>query len=179
MPSLRKEREASVATLTEDLKNIEGLVVAGYVGVKTPELNELRDKLRPIKSRCTIVKNTLVRLALKGAGIDGGFSDFFDGQSALVLQKENALASLKVLVDFEKAHANFKIRAGHMNGKVMKPAEIKAMASLPTKPVLMSIMLSRMQGPLQGFHSVLTGPLRYLVSGLSQVAKKKEAAGNK
>ena len=59
MPSLRKEREESVQTLTQDFDGLEGLVVAGYVGVKTPELNELRGKLRPIKAKCQIVKNRL------------------------------------------------------------------------------------------------------------------------
>lgn len=176
MPSLRKEREATVATLTRELGDIEGLVVAGYVGVKTPELNELRDKLRPVKGRCSVVKNTLAKLALKNAGIDGGFADFFDGQSALVIQKGDAVASLKVLVDFEKAHANFKIRAGHMNGKVMKPAEIKAMASLPGKPQLLAMLLGRLQSPLYGFRGALEGNLRYLHSALGQVAKQKESA---
>jgi large subunit ribosomal protein L10 len=177
MPSLRKEREDVVADLTKDLESVGGLVVAGYVGVKTPELNELRDKLRPLNSRCTVVKNTLAKIALKNAGVNGGFSDHFDGQSALVIQKGDALASLKVLVDFEKAHANFKIRAGHMEGRTLSVAEVKAMAALPTKKVLLSMLLSRLQGPLQGFHSVLTGPVRYLASALDQAAKKKAAAG--
>ena len=177
MPSLKNERQDAVATLTKDLgEGLQGLVVAGYVGVKTPELNELRSKLRPMKARCTVVKNTLARIALKNAGIADGLSDFFDGQSALVIQKGDPLASLKVLVDFEKAHANIKIRAGLMNGKTMKPAEIKAVAALPAKPVLLAILLGRLQGPLQSFHSVLNGPLGYLVRGLDLVAKKKEAA---
>ena len=176
MPSLRKEREEAVAALTGELKDIECLVVAGYVGVKTPELNELRDKLRPVKSRCSVVKNSLAKIALKGAGINGGFSDFFDGQSALVIQKGDALASLKVLVDFEKAHANFKIRAGHMAGRVMKPAEIKVMAGLPSKPVLLSVLLSRLQGPLQGLHHAMSAHLQQLAVAFDQVAKKKEAA---
>jgi large subunit ribosomal protein L10 len=176
MPSLRKEREEAVTTLTGELKDIQCLVVAGYVGVKTPELNELRDKLRPIKGRCSVVKNSLAKIALKNAGINGGFDTFFDGQSALVIQKGDAAASFKVLVDFEKAHANFKIRAGHMAGKVMKPAEIKAVASLPSRNVLLAMLLGRLQGHLQGLHSVMSAHLGQLARALDQVAKKKEAA---
>jgi large subunit ribosomal protein L10 len=175
MPSLRKERETAVAALTEDLKGSVGLVVAGYVGVKTPELNDLRDKLRPINSRCVVVKNTLAKLAMKGAGIDAGLDSFFDGQSTLVLQKGDTAATMKILVDFEKAHANFKIRAGRMEGKVVSLAEIRAVASLPPRPILLATMLCRMQGPLQGFHTVLSSPMRYLLNALDQVAKKKEA----
>ncbi len=54
MPSLRKERVAAVDTLTKDFDGLQGLVVAGYVGVKTQELNELRGKLRPLQARCQI-----------------------------------------------------------------------------------------------------------------------------
>ena len=175
MPSLRKEREESVAALTGELKTAQGLVVAGFVGVKTPELNELRDKLRPLKSRCAVVKNTLARLALKKAGIDGGLDPFFDGPSALVLQKGDTVVSLKVLVDFEKAHANFKIRASRMEGRVIAPAEIKTLAALPPRPVLLATLLTRLQGPLQGLHSVLSASLRDLASALDQVAKNKKA----
>ena len=174
MPSLRKEREESVQTLTQDFDGLEGLVVAGYVGVKTPELNELRGKLRPIKAKCQIVKNRLAKIALKNKGIDGAFSDFFTGQSALVIQKGDAIAGLKVLVEFEKAHENWKIRAGFINGKVIKPAEIKAMASLPSRNVLLAQLLGRLQGPLQGFHGVLNAHLQNLAGALDQIAKQKE-----
>lgn len=176
MPSLRKEREDIVETLTKEMQSVGGLVVAGYVGVKTPELNELRAKLRPLNTRCSIVKNTLAKIALKNAGINGGFSDHFDGQSALVIQKGDPMDSFKVLVDFEKAHANFKIRAGHMGGLTLNNAQIKAMAGLPTKKVLLSMLLSRLQGPLQGLHSVMSAHLGGLARALDQVAKKKEAA---
>ena len=66
-----------------------------------------------------------------------------------------------------------------MDGRVVPLAEIKAVAALPPRPVLLAMLLFRMQGHLQGLHSVLTGPLRYLVTALDQVAKKKEADGAK
>ena len=177
MPSLRKEREEAVATLSRELKeDLQGLVVAGYANVKTPELNELRGKLRPLRARCSVVKNSLAKLALKNAGVNGSFGDFFQGPSALVIQKGDPLVSLKALVDFERAHVNFKIRAGHMNGRVMNVAEIKAIASLPSKTVLLAQLLGRLQGPLYGFRGVLEAHLRYLINALEQASKKKEAS---
>jgi large subunit ribosomal protein L10 len=173
MPSTKKERIESVNVLTKDLEKTQGLVVAGYVGVKTPELNELRDKLRPIKGRCMIVKNTLAKIALKNRGI-AGMEGFFEGQSALVLQNGDTVASLKVLVDFEKGHSNLKIRAGYLNGHVMKAAEIKIMAALPTKNVLMAQMLRGMQTPVSKLQSVMSAPLRYLASAMDKVAKSRE-----
>ncbi|MGQ0645352.1 MAG: 50S ribosomal protein L10 [Elusimicrobiota bacterium] len=176
MPSTRKQREETVATLSRDFENIEGLVVAEYAGVKTPELNELRAKLKPVKGECRIVKNTLTKIALKNRGMDA-FGEFFAGPSALVIQKGDALASTKVLVDFIKGHANLKLRAGYMHGRVLNPADLKALAALPSKPVLLGQFLARLQGPLYGLQGALTAPMRYLASALDQVAKKKEAAG--
>lgn len=177
MPSLRKDREAAVDTLTKEFDGLQGLVVAGYVGVKTQELNELRGKLRPHKARCQIVKNRLAKIALKNKGIDIGFSDFFKGQSALIIQKGDAIAGLKVLVEFEKTHANMKIRAGVIDGKVFKVADLKAVAGLPSRNVLLSQLLARLQGPLTQFAGAITADLRNLASLLDQVAKRKEKAG--
>ncbi len=175
MPSLRKDRESAVQTLTKDFEGIEGLVVAGYVGVKTPELNELRGKLRPLKAKCQIVKNRLAKIALKNTGIADNFGKLFTGQSALIIQRGDAIASLKVIMEFEKAHENVKVRGGLLNGKVMKPAEMKAVASLPPRPVLLATLLARLQGPLTGLAGVLSADLRNLANLLDQVAKKKEA----
>jgi large subunit ribosomal protein L10 len=174
MPSTRKEREETVNTLTRELEGVQGLVVAAYAGVKTPELNELRDKLRPFNSRCSIVKNTLAKIVLKTKGIDGRFSNFFEGPSALIIQKGDPLPSLKVIVGFAKAHGNYKIRAGYMDGKVMNPAEIIAMAALPPKKQLLAQLAAGFQGPLYKFQSALSAHLRTLSGVLDQVAKKKE-----
>ena len=177
MPSLRKDREVAVDTLTREFDGLQGLVVAGYVGVKTQELNELRGKLRPHKARCQIVKNRLAKIALKNKGIDLGFSEFFKGQSALIIQKGDAIAGLKVLVDFEKTHANMKIRAGVIDGKVFNVSELKAVAGLPSRNVLLSQLLARLQGPLTQFAGAITADLRNLASLFDQIAKQKEKAG--
>jgi large subunit ribosomal protein L10 len=173
MPSTRKQREETVAQLSKDLENVQGLVVAEYKGVKTPELNELRGRLRPLKSTCRVVKNTLAKRALKNSGI-AGIDPFFDGQSALIIQKGDAMASFKVVVEFERGHENYKIRAGYMNGQVLKPAELKVLAALPPKNVLIARFLWGLQSPVTRFAGVLSAPLRYLVCAFDQVAKQNQ-----
>lgn len=173
MPSVRKEREETVAVLTKTLEDVQGLVVAEYTGVKTPELNELRSKLKPMKGECRIVKNTLAQLALKNRGLES-FSEFFMGQSALVIQKGDAVATLKLLVDFTKSHENLKIRAGYLAGQVYKAAELKAIASLPPRKVLLAQFLGGLQAPLSQLHGVLSANLRNLACALDQIAKRKE-----
>jgi len=177
MPRLKKDREELVTSLSEKLAGGTGLVVAGYVGVKTPELNELRGKLRPVKGCCQIVKNRLAKIAFKNNNIDSHFGDLFEGQSALILQEGDAVAGLKVLVDFEKTHAKLKIRGAFLEGKVFDANQIKILATLPSKNQLMSIMLSRMMGPVTGLAGVLTSDLRTLAGLLEQICTKKKANG--
>jgi large subunit ribosomal protein L10 len=174
MPSVRKEREETVAVLTKAFEDVSGLVVAEYAGVKTPELNELRAKLRPSKSEFKIVKNTLAQIALKNSKIDG-FGDRFAGMSALVIQRGDAIATLKIIFDFTKEHENLKVRAGYLLGSVYKPADLKAIAALPPKPALVAKLLGQLQSPLYGLHGALSANLRNLVHAFSQVAKKKES----
>jgi large subunit ribosomal protein L10 len=176
MASTRKQREEAVATLTQDFEDVKGLVVAEYAGVKTPELNELRDKLRPLKSQCRIVKNTLTRIALKNRGMDA-FGEFFTGSSALVIQKGDAAAATKVVVDFAKAHENLKVRAGYIDGRIYKAQELKSLASLPPKPVLIAQLAGTLQAPLARLQGVLSASVRGLAQALDQVAKKKQGAG--
>ncbi|HRY29482.1 MAG TPA: 50S ribosomal protein L10 [Elusimicrobiota bacterium] len=175
MPSVRKEREASVALLTKAFEDVQGLVVSEYTGMKTPELNELRSKLRPLKGECRIVKNTLVQIALKNSGIEK-FGEYFTGPSALVIQRGDAVTSLKVVIDFSKQHENLKVRAGYLNGQILSAAELKAVAALPPRIVLLSQLAGGLQGPLSRFHGVLSASLRNLATALDQVSKKKAAA---
>jgi large subunit ribosomal protein L10 len=70
-----------------------------------------------------------------------------------------------------------KIRAGVIDGKVFKVADLKAVAGFPSRNVLLSQLLARLQGPLTQFAGAITADLRNLASLLDQVAKQKEKAG--
>jgi large subunit ribosomal protein L10 len=170
----RKQREETVTKLTDILGDAKGVVVADYVGVKTPELNELRSKLRPSKSECRIVKNRLTKIALKSKGFEP-LAEYFKGQSAIVIQKGDTADSLKALFDFSKSHENWKIRAGFVDGALMKPADLKALASLPSRQVLLSMLLRALQGPVTNLAGVMSAPTRQVATVLSNVAKKKES----
>lgn len=174
MASTRHQREENVLDLTRDLQELTGVVVAGYAGTKTQELNDLRAKLRPAKGQCRVVKNTLAQRALDSRGLKG-LADFFEGPSALVVQHGDAVASLKILMDFEKTHQTFKIRGGQVEGQIFRSAQLKVLASLPGKRELIAQVASRLNSPIQGLHTVLRAPLGQLAAALSEVARKKSA----
>ena len=170
----KKEKELIVSGLSEKMKTMNGIVVADYQGLTVAEISELRAKLRPMKCEFTVTKNTLSRLALKGAGIEG-FDEYFNGPTALAIEKGDPVSASKVLIDFSKDHAKFKIKAGLLGNKVLTPAEIKSLAALPSREVLIGKLLGTMNAPITSFVRVLNAVPNSLVYVLDAVRKQKEA----
>jgi len=171
----RKEKELIVSSLSDTMKTMSGVVVTDYQGLTVAEISELRAKLRPLKCEFKVLKNTLSRIALKDAGIEG-FEKHFNGPTALAIEKGDVVSVSKVLIDFSKDHAKLKLKAGLLGKKVLTPADIKSLAGLPSKEVLVAKLLGTMNAPVTNFVRVLNAVPNSLVYVLEAVRKQKEAA---
>jgi len=171
MPNLKNQKE--VKNLTEKFKSMKGLILTEYHGLTVDEISDLRSKLRPVKSEYAVVKNTLSKIALKAAGIDAGSN--FSGPTALVIETEDIVSPAKIVMDFAKAHAKLKVKAGFMEGKFVDAGVIAQLSSLPSKEVLIAKMLGSMNAPITGFVNVLAANIRGLVNVLDAAAKKQAA----
>ena len=171
----RKEKELIVKGLSDTMKTMSGVVVTDYQGLTVAEISELRAKLRPLKCEFKVLKNTLSRLALKDAGIEG-FEEHFNGPTALAIEKGDPISVSKVLIDFTKDHAKLKLKAGLLGKKVLTPADIKSLAALPSREVLVAKLLGTMNAPITSFVRVLNAVPNSLVYVLEAVRKQKEAA---
>ena len=169
MPTEQKKK--TVEDFAKQVQGSKGLVVTGFKGLKTVEFNEMRQKLRPVQGEYRVVKNSLTRIALKNAGLED-LAKALEGPSAIVIERGDPLATIKVIFDFAKTHENVKINGGVFEGKVLTGAELKAIASLPSREVLLAKLLGTLQAPMVNLVSVLQAPVRDLVSVLDQVAKK-------
>ena len=169
MPTEQKKK--TIAEFEKQAKEAKGLVVTGFKGLKTVEFNEMRLKLRPLKSEYHVVKNSLTRIALKNAGMEA-LANALEGPSAVVIERGDPLAAIKAVFEFAKTHENVKIQGGFFEGKVLTAAELKAIASLPSREVLLAKLLGTLQAPMVNLVSVLQAPMRDLVGVLDQVAKK-------
>lgn len=168
-------KKQTVEKLTQQAKESTGLVVTAFKGLKTTEINEFRQKLRALKGEYRIVKNSLTRIALKNAGMDA-LAESLKGPSAIVIEKGDPVATLKVIFDFAKTHENIKVSAGYLDGKVLSDKDLKAISSLPSREVLIAQLLGTLQAPMVNLVSVLQAPMRDLVGVLDQVAKKTPEA---
>ena len=173
MPSAIKEK--LVSELSDDLKGSNHLVVTQYQGLTAEEFDALRNVIRPLGAKYTVVKNRLAKIAFESNGF-GALKDQMKGPTAIAYKSTDIASLAKVLFKFSEEHPNFKIRAGFVFGAATDSQSLKTIANLPSKEVLLATLLARLQSPLTTLAATLNEPLRALHASLSAVAKKKEAA---
>lgn len=170
-----KKNVEGVKALEAKLKGSPNLVLTTYQGLTTPELNDLRAKLKPFNSEYSIVKNTLTSLALKNIGLEE-FSKFFTGPTAVAFQKGDPAALSKTIVEFAKTNEKLKIVAAYLDGKVLTEKEVKVLATLPSRDVLLAKIAIMLNTPIQRMASVLAAPIQKLASVLKSLELEKAKA---
>lgn len=96
--------------------------------------------------------------------------------TAIAVAPEDPVAVAKIICDFAKENKELKVKVGVLDGKVIGADEIKALAALPPKEVLVAKLLGSMNAPISGFVNVLQGTIRNVVYALDAVRKQKESA---
>lgn len=175
MPSQKilEEKKKQVAELSEKLKAAHTGVIVNYKGITVADDTKLRKELRESGSNYKVVKNTILRLALKEAGIEG-LDSILEGTTAIAVNTEDYVAPAKVLNNYAKQNKNFEIKGGFIDGKSATVAEIQTLASLPSKEELVAQTLRGLNAPISGFVTVLNGTLRGLVIALNAIAEKQQ-----
>ena len=157
------EKQAYVAELREKLTNSVAGVVVDYKGISVANDTKLRAELRAAGVEYAVVKNTMLRLAIKDTDLEG-MSDALEGSTAIAIAVEDPMAAARILNKYaEGSKGAFSLKAGYMDGKAMDVNEVVAIANLPSREGLLSMLLS-----------ALTGNLRGLAVALKAVADKKE-----
>jgi len=176
MPSEKvlQQKKEIVQQLVEKLKTASAGVLVDYRGLTVEQDTELRRELRKAGVEYKVVKNTLTRFAAKKVGFDE-LDPKLNGPTSLALSYDDPVAPAKVLVEFSKKNEKLEIKAGFVDGKVIDISEIKALAELPSKEVLIAKVLGGFNAPISGFVNVLNANLRGLAVALNAIAEKKAA----
>jgi len=162
-----------VADIKEMLQKSAGVVLADYRGLTVAQVTKLRVELRQAGVEYQVLKNTMVRRAAEEIGIQG-LEVYLEGPTAVAFCADPVVPA-KILSDYAKGNKFFKVKAGILEGKVITPEEIRTLADLPARPVLLSMVLRGMQAPLSGLANVLQGPIRKFGYALEEVRKLKAA----
>lgn len=175
MAVIRPEKAAKVAELKKLLVNSKCSILVDFCGLTVAQDTELRRKMREAGVHYNVVKNTLLRIAAQEAGIEG-LEPSLEKNTAIAVAPEDPVAVAKIICEFAKANKELKIKVGVLDGKVISVEDIKALAALPPKEVLIAKMLGSMNSPITGFVNVLQGTIRNVVYALEAVRKQKESA---
>ncbi len=171
----RVSKDAIIHEIEKEAEKAPSFFVTQHgLGLSASNVDKLRAKLRVTKSRYLMVKNSLGRIALERKGLKDVTANL-TGASGIAFVAGDPAASSKILVDFGKENESFKIQCGYLNGRVLSQADVKALASLPSKEVLLARVVGGIQTPISRFVSVLSGTVRQVVNVLDAISKKKSS----
>lgn len=177
MPSeliLQKKKE-QVVSLTEKMKAAKTIVFADYRGLTVEQDTDLRSALRNAGVEYKVVKNSLTRFAAKECGYDE-IDTHLIGPTAMAMSDSDVVAPAKVMSEYAKKYNKLELKAGIIEGSIAGLDEIKALAELPSREVLIATVLGGLNAPISGLVNVLNGNVRGLVVALNAIAEQKANA---
>ncbi|MBU6314208.1 MAG: 50S ribosomal protein L10 [Actinomycetales bacterium] len=142
----RPDKTSAVAELTEDFRTATATVLTEYRGLSVTSMKELRRALGA-KTKYSVVKNTLTKIAAKDAGVDLS-PDLLVGPSAVAFIKGDPIDAAKSLRDFAKENPLLVIKGGIYEGKAVTKEEIMQLANLESREVLLAKLAGAMKGSL-------------------------------
>jgi large subunit ribosomal protein L7/L12 len=175
-----EEKATAVAELAATFGRARLAIVTESAGLPVNQVTELRKLLRGAKAEYKVVKNTLAARAAEGT-ILSGVTTYLKGPTGLVIGYDDPVLPAKILRDFllaEKRDQKMKITIGVLEGKVVQPAELAAVAKLPKKEVLIAMLLSAMQGPARGLVYTLSAILSKFVRVIAAIQDKRKGEGD-
>jgi len=169
----RTEKTQNISELQKKLDGSKAVVLTNFRGLKVEQMTGLRRRLREEKIAYQVVKNTLVKLATQGSDLEK-LKDYFEGPTAIVISYGEPVALAKVLTEFQKTLPTLEVKVGLIEGRVTSPPEIRTLASMPSREVLLSQLLGTIQAPARqvagGILSAFQQLLYVLQARVDQVA---------
>jgi len=162
MSSAIEAKKQIVEEIADKFKASVSTIVVDYRGLTVAEVTELRKQLREAGVEFKVYKNSMARRAAEAAGL-AGLNDALTGPNAIAFSAEDVVAPAKILNDFAKKNEALELKAGVIEGNVATVEEVKALAELPSREGLLSMLLS-----------VLQAPIRNLALAAKAVADQKE-----
>jgi large subunit ribosomal protein L10 len=175
MAITREAKETAVGKLSEDLGRIKLAVMTDYRGLTVPEAEELRGILREEGMSFRVTKNTLLKLAVTS---DPKFKNIdpaaFTGPMALAMGFDDEIAPARVIFQYAKEHEALEIVGGITgDGALLSAAQVKALATLPSRDQLLGALVGTIAAPLTGFVGVMAGNVRSIINVINALQEAK------
>ncbi|MGN7477649.1 50S ribosomal protein L10 [Solibacillus silvestris] len=145
-----ESKKVQVQEIADKFSAAASVVVVDYRGLTVAQVTELRKQLREAGVEFKVYKNTLSRRAAETAGLEG-INEFLTGPNAIAFSNEDVVAPAKIINEFAKKNEALEIKAGIIEGTVASVEDVKALAELPSREGLLSMLLSVLQAPVRNF----------------------------
>ena len=156
----KTEKEQLVSSLRQALANASILVVTKQSGLTVAEVSDLRSKMRESGASYKVMKNTLVKLAIKGTQFEG-ISDLFAGPTALAFS-EDPVAAARIAINFAKGNEKLEVVGGSLGDKQLDLNGVKALASLPSLDELRAKIIGVITTPATQVAQITAAPAAQL-----------------
>lgn len=170
---MKAQKQIIIDDLLKKINESPFMLVTEYTGLTVGDFSELRNRLRATGSECHVVKNSFVKRAAKEAQLPDDLSEALSGQTAVVTGEQDVAAAAKVLKNFAAEFEKPKIKLGVLDGKLLTADQIKSLASLPSREVLLATLLGLLQAPASSLARLLSEP----AGSLARVLGAKKDAG--
>ena len=140
------EKAKSVAAVQEKFKAAKMAIVTEYRGLTVAQMTRLRREIRKASGEYQVIKNTLVRRALKDSPY-GSLDRLLEGPNGWIFGYEDPITLSKTLVKFIEENEKLAIKGGLFEGEFMDQAKVKVLAQMPSRPELQAKLLALMQAP--------------------------------
>lgn len=170
----REQKKKIVEEMAEKIRASKGVVLSDFQGLPTKDIQELRSTLRKEGVSYKVVKLSLLKLAMKKAGLDvSGFS--YQVPLSVALSADDEILPAKILDSFARKKDKLKITAGVLDKMLIDAEQVKMLAALPGRTQLRGQVVSVLAAPLRGLASVLIGNVRGLINVLNAKIKTQNA----
>jgi large subunit ribosomal protein L10 len=169
----RTEKEQLVTELTEKLKGAKALYYTDFTGLTVKRMTDLRRRLRRAGVEYVVIKNTLALRAVNESGLTG---TRLKGPTGLVVSRDPVSAA-KVLSDFAKENEQRPaVKGGMLDGKALDVAQVKKLATMPSRGQMLADLGAGLQSPLAAFAGALNGLLYMFAGALDALRTQREGA---
>lgn len=175
MALTKQRKEEILATYVEWLKRSQAVILVEYTGARMKDMDAIRAKIRESGGEFHVVKNTLVRRALKQQGMTVPDEHLLQS-TAMSFAFSDPAATAKALADAMKTLSFMKVKVGFMAGEMLDAAQVKSLAELPPLPVVRAQLLGVLQAPAGKLVRTISEPARALAAVFRAYSEKAQAA---
>lgn len=176
MAKSRAVKARELQELEEKIRASRGGVILGYQGLTAQEMHDLRCRLREQGAELVVAKNTFLFRVARAAGLERVL-EWVEGPTAVAFGYDDPAALARTLKEFSGEHEKLVLRGGYLEGVPLSAHEVRELASLPARPVLLAQVVGALGGVLYQLVGTLQAPVQGFLGVLAQLEERRKTGG--